>query len=652
MAFVQTLDGLEMVQPWWSPGPIRTSIRLYDRFHYDYATLYRLQPNMRTCVEFLARNIAHLGLHVFRRLSGTDRERLTDHSLAQLIKRPLPARYKTTRYRLINALVSDLGIYFNAYWLKIKREGQLGLLRIPPEYVLPLGNLVPSEYEVTIGARMRRFGPDDLIHFWGYNPENPVSGLAPAETLRRILAEEHAAGDYREGFWQNSARITGIIERPAEAPEWHETARERFVAEFEELYSGGDNSGKTAVLEEGMKWKPNAFNPQESEYLGGRKLTREECARAYHIPPPLVGILDHATFSNIREQHKHLYQDTLGPWLSMIEQDIELQLLEEFEDSEGVYIEFNIAEKLKGDFEDQAKALQSAVGRPWLTADEARGVMNRPGLGGDADQLVTPLNVIVGGQASPRDSGQRGQPPPERKVAAGHGAKGIDSHAPALRERHQQKWVEFLARHYRRQEAAIVSRVPASGVSAPGKSDIGGVWWDDERWNSELATDLLGLNQLTAMAWAERLAEQLESEVSEDPMLPYLREHSRVQAEQINARTRDAVSEALTEEDPTAAVKGVFSQALASWAVRQADSAVLAAANFGSNEAARVGGLNQKTWRTNSANPRDAHKALSGETVGLAETFSNRMRWPGDPVGGAENNANCKCSVEFSRSEQ
>lgn len=649
MPFVQTPDGLEMMQPWWSPGPLRSGIRLYDKFNYDYATLYRTQPNMRTCVDFLARNIAQLGLHVFRRIADTDRERLTDHALPKLLSRPLPLRFKMTRYRLINALVSDLGIYFNAYWLKIRQGGQLGLLRIPPIYVTPYGNLVPNEYKVVIGARTQRFSADEIIHFWGYNPENPINGLSPAETLRRILAEEHAAGNYREKFWQNAARISGVIERPVEAPEWSETARERFRAEFNELYSGEANSGETAVLEEGMKWKPNTFTAQESEYLGGRVLTSVECARAYHIQPPLVGILDHATFSNIREQHKHLYQDTLGPWLVMIEQDIELQLLPELEDGQDVYVQFNIAEKLKGDFEEQTKALQSAIGRPWLTADEGRAMMNRPSLGGDAAQLVTPLNVLVGGQASPRDAApeQRGRDTGTRGQK-GAAQKGFNSYAPKLRERHQQKWVEVLSRHYRRQEAAIVSRVPASGVGEPSKADIGGVWWDDERWNSELAADLLALNRLTALAWAERMGEQMDTEVAEEGMLPWLEEHSCIQAESINAHTREAVTEALREPEPLDAVKAVFGQALTVWVVRQAVSAITAGANFGAHEAARAGGLSKKTWHVNSSNPRQAHAAMNGETVGIREAFSNGMKWPGDPAGGAENNANCQCSVEFS----
>jgi len=44
--------------------------------------------------------------------------------------------------------------------------------------------------------------------------------------------------------------MSAIVERPADAPEWSTTARERFKAEFEALYAGTMNSGKTAVLEE------------------------------------------------------------------------------------------------------------------------------------------------------------------------------------------------------------------------------------------------------------------------------------------------------------------------------------------------------------------------------------------------------------------
>jgi HK97 family phage portal protein len=620
---------------------------MYDNFNYDYAALYRMQPNLRTCIDFLARNVAQLGLHVFRRVSDTDRERLTDHGAAKLLGQPLPPVMKVTTYRMIEALMSDLGIYFNAYWLKIRQDGiPSGLLRIPPIYITPRGGLIPKLYELTVGGLYQELQPNDVVHIHGYNPENPISGLSPMETLRRILAEEHEAGLYRENFWQNAARKEGVVNRPREAPEWSDTARERFIADFQQAHSGADNSGKIVVLEEGMIWQDTSFNAQESEYIEGRKLTRVECARAYHIPLPMVGILDNATLTNIREQHQNLYQDCIGPWTTMIEQDIELQLLPEFEDSDNVYVEFNLQEKLKGDFEEQIKTLQSAIGRPWMTPNEGRARMNLPSMGGDADRLATPLNVIVGGQASPRDSA----PPPKQKMLE---AKGFDSVAPQLRARHEQKWVEILSRHYRRQESVIVSRVPAAISSNDGKSDLGGgVWWDEERWNSELSVDLLRLNKLTTIEWAKRMLELMGTEIEdwaafEDRMLPWLAEHSRIQAEYFNTQTREALSTALLDPDPLEAVKGIFNTAITVWASREAISAVTNASNFGSHEAANASGLREKRWRVNSNNPRPTHAAINGETVGIRENFSNGLRWPGDSRGSADETAGCRCSVEF-----
>jgi hypothetical protein len=426
----------------------------------------------------------------------------------------------------------------------------------------------------------------------------------------------------------------GIISRPAGAPEWSQQARQRFKTEFEALYSGAETAGRTAILEEGMEWKTAEFNAQESEYLAGRRLTREECARAYHIPLPMVGILEHATFSNIKEQHKNLYQDSLGPWLAMIEQEIELQLLPEFADTARVYVEFNIQEKLAGSFDEQTQSLQSAVGRPWMTADEARARMNLPALGGDAARLVTPLNVLVGGMASPRDTAPKSK-------AAGE----LDLYNEELRQRHEQKWRQALMRHYRRQEAAIVSRIP----EAAGKTMIRDIWWDETRWNEELYDDLLPLNVLTAMTWAEMAAGALGAEVSQDRMEGWLAEHTRIQSEYINGYTRDQLELALAEPDARDSVKQMFEEALTVWAAREAMTAVTGAMNFGAVEGAAAGGMRTKTWKTNSKNPRPSHMRMAGETVGIRDLFSNGMKWPGDPAGGAENNSNCACSVSFGR---
>jgi len=647
MVVLQSLGALADVgtASTWSPSSSYGSLTFYNRYAYDYATIYKTQPNVRTCVDFLARNIAQLGLHVFQRVGETDRQRLRDHPLAQLLARPLPPEFKLTRYKLIESLVADLGIYFNAYWLKLRvASGAMGLLPIPPVYMTVYGTLYPTRYEINVGTWRKTFQPAEIVHFRGYNPENPAFGLSPMETLRRILAEEHAMGEYREYFWRNSARMNGVIERPADAPEWTQTARERFKAEFEALYAGDENSGKTAILEEGMTWKEASFNAQESEYLGGKKLTREECARAYHIPPPMVGILDHATFSNIKEQHKNLYQDCLGPWLAMIEEEIALQLTTDFESGNDVYCEFNIQEKLQGSFEEQTAAYQSAVGAPYMTRNEARARQNLPSVEG-GDELVTPLNVLVGGQASPRDSapdaerGQAAHTAPDTKAAR------INPTHVELRQRHIQKWEQVIRHHFERQRQAILGRVPEKSAKAIALGEL----WDPQRWNRELHADLFRLNVATATVWARSMTEQLGAELDEERMYEWLDENARIAAENINDKTGRDIEAALAEEEPRSAVRHLFEIAVTVRALQIATSKVTTAANFGSREGARQGGLRSKTWIVNSSNPRPEHAAMNGETVGIDELFSNGMMWPGDPAGGGDNNADCQCSLAFGR---
>ena len=357
-----------------------------------YASVYARQQNIRTCVDFLSRNIAQLGIGVFRRVSDTDRESLHDHDVALWLTHP---NATTTRYRLIESLIADLGIYFNAYWFKVRsvEQGRLRvrLVRLPPAEVQVFGGLLPSGYRWSPSLREPLDIPvGDLVVFGGYNPFDPKCGLSPIDTLRPLLEEDASALAYRQAYWRNAARTEGVIQRPRDAPRWTSEQKREWRRQWMERFAGPDNAGMIPVLEDGMTWSNTSHSAVDSEYSESRKLSREDCARAYHIPLPLVGILDHATFSNIKEQHKQLYSDTLGPWLEMVQAEIEASLVPESPDREGVYVEFNIAEKLKGSFEEQAAALQASVGRPIMTANEGRARLNLPAIKDDpsADELA------------------------------------------------------------------------------------------------------------------------------------------------------------------------------------------------------------------------------------------------------------------------
>lgn len=404
MAFVLSSGSVRSLSRPSYQGPQR--IMLSDTFAADYLQIWKTQDAVRTVVTFLARNIAQLGIGFYKRVDESDRKPMRDHELAKLLRKPNPW---TTRYRMINALVHDFAIYDNAYWLKTKVDGQTrGLVRMPPKLVKPGGDnwLTPEYFEVRGRKGMKEISADQFVYFRGYGGDED-SGVSPLEALRRSLRESWTGSEMREQVMRNGARTSGYIERPAAnqttgTPEWSETAKDRFKKDWQSQYAGdGPQAGGTPILEDGMKFVEANQSARDLQYVEGRKLTREEVATAYHVSPPMVGILDKATFSNITELHKMLYQDTLGPWLTMITEEIALQLIPDFEvDPDQFYAEFNLREKLTGAFEDRADAMQKAVGAPYITRNEARSMDNRPPIEG-GDELVQPLNVTQNGDQDP-----------------------------------------------------------------------------------------------------------------------------------------------------------------------------------------------------------------------------------------------------------
>jgi HK97 family phage portal protein len=469
---VRTFDGLQAMTPpapTWSPstGSSGGALNLYD-YRHTYAEIYRTQPNVRICVDFLARNIAHVGLQVFRRVSDTDRVRLVDHDLARWLGKPNPA---TTRFRLIESLVSDLGIYFNAYWLKVRyvRAGRaaIGLVRLPPEEMDVKGGLLPTHYEWTSNGRIKPFPLSEIVYFNGYNPLNPLMGLSPLETLRRILAEEEAAGEHREGFWRNAARHEGVVTRPKEVKRYTDTQAQQWREGWQAAYSGGAAAGKTILLQEGELFTPTSFSAKDSEFTAGGKLRREICAAEYQIPQPFVGILEFATFSNIKEQHKNLYQDCLGPWFETIDQEIDRQLLVECDDQTDVYLEFNIAAKLAGSFEEQSNSLSTAVGKPYMKVNEARAKVNLPR---DEDPASDEIAPQQGGPATPAP-----EPPPAKGLVRTNGG-GTDDGADAAA-------ITPILHAARLRQQARLGKLPIAERALTFLADM-------NRWNRELAHDL------------------------------------------------------------------------------------------------------------------------------------------------------------------
>ena len=377
-----------------------------------YGQVYKSQVWVSTLVNKLAFGVARLPLKTYLRQSDGGRREARDTPYAQLLRCP-NSRHDPFFFWLWTA--STFEIYGEALWVKDRPSAgraPRALYPMHPSNVftrrtdepetlksgvqVDAGELVYGYYAGSSTAALMEWRQDDVVHFKSYNPENQIRGMSRLEPLRQTILNEDAARRASQAFWSNGGRPSMTVTAPASlSPQ----AIDRLGASLRGLHSGVDNWGKIAVLEEGATPTLLPLNAEEMQYIESRKINREEACGIYDVPPPVVHILDRATFSNITEQMRSMYRDTMAPRLGLFESVLDTQLRPDFDPQGNLYSEFLMDEVLRGTFEERASALQSAVNSALMTPNEGRRTSNLPPLEG-GDRLYINSALIPLGDAA------------------------------------------------------------------------------------------------------------------------------------------------------------------------------------------------------------------------------------------------------------
>lgn len=610
--------------------------------------LYETQPALRSVVSFLADNVAGLPLKCYVRQPDGGRERDRESALALVLKNP---NAWMTGHELIRATVSEYLLHDDSVWLTIPADTPSGwtIAVIPRDWLSPKTR---DGLEVDYIQVRTPYGGEvklqdgDFLRFAGWSPSGSASTSSRIEALKQILSEQISAWNFRNGVWKNGGRVTQWISRPADTP-WGEDARKRFAESWKSKFSGdnGTDTGGTPLLEDGMRLEQTSFNAREAQWAEATKLSREDVCAVYHVNPGLIYHTDAQTYASAKDNARALYSDTLAPLLDMLEERINAFLVPRLGLDNTHYCEFDLDAKLQGSFEERAGIMQSSVGAPWMTRNEARAMLNLPAIDG-GDELVVPLNVLTGGQASPNDvdgveSGYNADRPLSK-------AREGTRYKAAPEDYDAKEITAALRKFFKRQHRSVSNNMKKSGNWAQ--------WWDADRWESELADDLTPIFQRQAARRGAQMVDALglSGEFDDERIVNYIKAMALGKSKAINNVTYRELKEALDgdfDDDALGStVEGVFQKAEETRADTSGRSFATALAGFAVLEAVRQRGNGRqamKTWIVTSGNPRAEHAALNGETVPYDDEFSNGAMFPGDQVLTPEESCNCQCQVEI-----
>ena len=322
------------------------------------------------CVRVIAETIASLPLGVYEE---TDKGsvKATKHPLYRLLHdEPNP---EMTSFVMREVMLSHLLLWGNSYSQIIRtgRNQVVQLYTLLPDHMEvdrdSSGNLTYA-YTTSTGSRVI-LRPDEVLHIPGLGFDG-VMGYSPIALERNAIGLGLAAEEYGSQFFSNGARPSGILTHPNTVKD-----PKRLRESWNAAYGGSSNSGKVAILEEGMHFETITMPNNEAQFLETRKFQVSEICRIYRVPPHLVGDLERATFSNIEHQSISFAVHTIRPWLVRIEQAMNRALFSDKEKGR-FFVQFNIDGLMRGDYKSRMEGYAIARQNGWMSANDIRSLEN------------------------------------------------------------------------------------------------------------------------------------------------------------------------------------------------------------------------------------------------------------------------------------
>lgn len=347
------------------------------------------------CVQKIAGAISTLPIEIYRLDGDTPVKQARDDLWYKLNEQPTTQFTAASHWEGVSINQLLRGDSFT--WIRRAPNNSIRELR-----PLPWGSVSPVvqadwsvRYYVSYQGLNTWLDPEDMLHFPGFGFDGVRSMSVISYAAKNATGNALAMDDYAGKFFQNGAHPSGIIKT---AGKMSKEQVELLQTAFANKYSGMDNAHRLPmVLTEGLDFKEVSLSAEDSQLLESRKFQVIDIARAFGVPPHMIGETSNSTSwgTGIESMSRGFVTYTLQQHLKRIEQELNRKL---FPRDTGRYVRFDREALTEGDSKAQAEYNRSALGGPgsgpgWMSVDEIRKSKGLAPLGGLNAQVFDPRSV-------------------------------------------------------------------------------------------------------------------------------------------------------------------------------------------------------------------------------------------------------------------
>jgi HK97 family phage portal protein len=244
--------------------------------------------------------------------------------------------------------------------------------------VLNLNVLNPLDVEIkrnglgrimfNVKGEKKALSSDDILFIPDVVKPGHLRGISRVEALKENFGLAKALENYASKFFGSGTQTSGVLEVPGNLTS---DQAKMMQDAFDSRHRGWNKAHKTAIVTGGATYKPTNVPNDQAQFLDSRRMAVEDVARAFNIPPHLLGLPGAASYNSVEMNNIAFVTHTLRPIAQKLETALS-GLLQQETGLDSVFIKISLDGLLRADINSRTESYSRGLQAGYYKINDIR----------------------------------------------------------------------------------------------------------------------------------------------------------------------------------------------------------------------------------------------------------------------------------------